>query len=245
MRRTFSAIRQILTGAAMTLLLISTAGAVTGTGVTTANLVQNYRTPPKADAGNSPEKAARDRLQASIDAVFAALNDPQYANESNKDVLFNRLESIVAEVFDYTAFSALAVGRPWHTFTPDQQARFTDAFADLLRSSYIERVRDYSGNGVSYTGERKNTQGNKVIVMTTLDYQGKSVPVEYRMVDTDGVWVVYDVVVEGVSLVQNYRSQFQSLLKNNSDPEILITKVRERAAYVRQHGGDDSVPLAK
>lgn len=176
---------------------------------------------------------AQTSLKHSLDAVFQTLNDPQFKDEAGRDKQLDHIEQIVKSVFDYNEFSARTVGKQWHQFSPNQQAHFTEAFADLLRATYIERVRDYSGNGVTYLGQRASTKGDKIEVQTHLDYKGKTVPVDYRMLLKDR-WVIYDVIVEGVSLVKNYRTQFQELLNDNNSPDDLIARVKLRAEEVRK-----------
>ncbi len=189
-----------------------------------------------ASAAQAAPSAAQDALKKSLDTVFSTLNDPQYKDEANREELLNRIETVVQSIFDYTEFSARTVGRKWHKFTPDQQHRFASAFADLIRATYIERVKGYSGNGVTYVGERRSTKGDKVEIQTLLDYQGKSVPVDYRMLQKD-TWVIYDVIVEGVSLVKNYRTQFQELLNDDENADSLIARVKARAEEVRTQSG--------
>lgn len=184
----------------------------------------------------TPADEARETLRTSLDAVFTILNDPHFKNDDNRQELLDTIEGVVRSVFDYNEFSARTVGRNWSRFSADQQQRFVSAFADLLRATYIERIKGYSGNGVTYSGERMSTKGDKVEVQTLLDYQGKTVPVDYRMVHKQK-WVIYDVIVEGVSLVKNYRTQFQELMGGNGDAEMLIDRVKTRAEEVRSQNG--------
>lgn len=186
------------------------------------------------DALASSELDAKATLKQSLDNVFATLNNPRYSDGANREELLDTIEEIVGHIFDYDEFSARTVGKKWHSFNPDQQKRFSKAFADLLRATYIERIKAYTGNGVTYLGERSSTKGDKVEVQTHLDYEGKSVPVDYRMLQKDH-WVIYDVIIEGVSLVKNYRTQFHELMSdNNTDAEALIAIVQSRAAEVRK-----------
>lgn len=181
---------------------------------------------------SNPAADARETLKQSLDNVFAMLADPEYQNPANREVMFERVEDIVESIFDYEEFSARTVGRRWHSFTPDQQERFTAAFADLLRATYIERIRGYEGKGAQYVGERMSAKGDKVEVQTLLDLDGKSIPIDYRMAIKEK-WIIYDVIVEGVSLVKNYRTQFQELLSDKDDAETLITRVANRAGEIR------------
>jgi len=183
------------------------------------------------------ETDAQSTLKHALDEVFATLNDPRYSEGANREEMLSKIENTVAVIFDYDEFAARTVGKKWRSFTPDQQTRFSKAFADLLRATYLERIKGYTGNGTTYTGQRSSTKGDKVEVQTLLDFEGKTVPVDYRMLQKDH-WVIYDVIIEGVSLVKNYRTQFQELMTDgNKDAEALIERVQSRAEEVRKQNG--------
>lgn len=179
-------------------------------------------------------KEAKAALQQSMDTVFSLLHSEKFSDEKEYPALLDAIENSVKEIFDYREFAARTVGRKWRKFTPEQQQQFSNAFAELLRATYLERIKDYSGNGVTYVGERTSKKGHKVEIQTQLDLNGQQVPVHYRMLLKDK-WMVYDVVVEGVSLVKNYRTQFMEILRKKN-PEHLINRVQQRVTQIRtQH----------
>ena len=115
-----------------------------------------------------------------------------------------------------------ALGADWNRFSPDQQARFVTAFGSLLQNTYLDKIESYTDEKVHYLSEQDLGEG-KAEVATKVTGHGKEIPVTYRLLNRDG-WKVYDVVIEGVSLVQNYRSQFGQILMNES-PDALIAKI--------------------
>lgn len=184
-----------------------------------------------ADAG-----PARQSLENSINRVLDCIRNPDYANPATRGPLRQRLEDEILHIFDFAEFSSRTVGARWRTFSPAQQKAFSDAFADLLLNTYVSKIDGYNGEQVEYQGERSDASG-KVEVRTVLTMKGgKKVPVAYRMLLKGSNWRVYDVLIENLSLVMNYRTQFQDILKNGS-PDELAARVRAKAEEVRSKNG--------
>ncbi len=183
----------------------------------------------------SPAQAAtseaRAQLEKTVNAVLDELDNPELKNPATRDAVLAKVEGIIQRLFDFDELSARTVGPNWKNFSNDQKKRFTEAFTTLLRESYLEKLDGYNGETVSYTGETSSKAGDKVEISTTVNIKGKPVPVAYRMLKKSH-WVVYDVLIEGVSMVQNYRSQFQDLLARE-DAEQLIKQVQAKALAVR------------
>ena len=171
---------------------------------------------------------AREALEGSINKVLNIIKQPAYANPATRAPLKQEIEAELRTSFDFGEFSLRTVGPRWKEFTQDQKQRFADAFASLLMHTYVDKIDGYNGEQVAFTGERG--KGDKVEVQTTIAMKnGNKVPVAYRMLSKDGTWRVYDVVVENISLVMNYRAQFQEILASAS-PDDLIAKVQAKAA---------------
>ncbi|AAS95721.1 MlaC/ttg2D family ABC transporter substrate-binding protein [Nitratidesulfovibrio vulgaris] len=185
---------------------------------------------PGTSFASSPARAT---LESTVTRVLDILKSPDYRDTAKRDAERNKIEAEIRNIFDYEEFSARTVGANWPSFTADQKNRFTEAFAQLLRATYLEKIDGYNGERIAYTGELASTKGDKVEVQTAVTLKdGKTVPVAYRMLEKQGRWVVYDVIIEGVSLVKNYRSQFQDLLTKGT-PDQLIERVRSKADEVR------------
>lgn len=177
---------------------------------------------------------ARMALETSINRVLSAIKNPDYVNPATRAPLRQQIEDEVLHIFDFMEFSSRTVGPRWKTFSPVQQKDFSDVFADLLMTTYLNKIDGYNGEQVIYTGEVVDPKGERTEVRTLLTMKdGKKIPVFYRMLPKNGTWLVYDVLVENISLVKNYRTQFQDIL-NTGNPDQLIAKVRVKAAEVRQ-----------
>lgn len=185
----------------------------------------------KADVGAD----ARAELKATIDQVLNLVKDPAFSNTATREKQIDAIDAKVKEIFDYGEFSSRTVGRNWNNFTDTQKNEFMNAFAQLLRATYIDKIEGYNGEEVQYLGETIGANGDKVEVNTAISLKNQQAPIKvsYRMLSKQNHWVVYDVIIEGVSLVQNYRSQFNELLQKG-DPNALIAKVNTRAQELRE-----------
>ncbi|MFZ5810791.1 MAG: MlaC/ttg2D family ABC transporter substrate-binding protein [Thermodesulfobacteriota bacterium] len=170
---------------------------------------------PAAGLAGTPKEA----LQNSVDQVIILLRDPAYRNETTRPEMRTRLIETIKGIFDATELSRRALAANWAKFSGEQQKRFTDAFLTLLQNTYLDRIESYTDEKVHYL-EEKILAANRAEVNTMVSGKGKEIPVTYRMCN-DGGWKVYDVVIEGVSLVQNYRNQFAQILMNQP-PDTLI-----------------------
>lgn len=184
----------------------------------------------------APAADARRTLESAINSIMASLRNPAYANPATRDPLRQQIEKDVRGIFDFGEFSARTVGPRWKTFTPQEKQEFSSAFANLLFNTYLNRITGYHGETVAYTGETVSQDGSKVEVKTVISTKdGKKTPVSYRMLLKDGNWRVYDVIIENISLVKNYRTQFQDIL-NTATPRQLIDRVSAKAQEVIAQG---------
>lgn len=182
--------------------------------------------PPLSAAASSP---ARQALETSISRILAAIKNPDYVNPVTRPPLRQQIEDEVLHIFDFKEFSSRTVGPRWGTFSADQQQRFSDAFADLLINTYLSKIDGYNGEQIFYSGEVRSPQGDRTEVQTVVTMKdGKKIPVAYRMLPKNNTWFVYDVLIENISLVKNYRTQFQDIL-NSASPDQLIARVQAKA----------------
>lgn len=183
-------------------------------------------------AAFAAQSEPRTVLEKTINEVLIELKKPELKNPSTRDAVLGRVESIVRRLFSFQELSMRTVGAEWNKFSPDQKNRFSTAFETLLRETYLEKLDGYNGEQVSYTGEL-NIGKNRVEIQTSVSIKNKPVPVNYRMIKRDN-WVVYDVVIEGVSMVANYRSQFANVIAKDG-AEKLIELVKIKADEAKQH----------
>ncbi len=180
----------------------------------------------------SPAVGPKASLDVVVSQALDILKQPGYANPATRPPLRMEIETLIDTIFDFSEFSSRTVGARWAGFTADQQRRFDEAFARLLLSTYLNNIEGYKGEKIEYTGEMLSPKGNRAEVSSIVTLaDGKKVPVRYRMMDKQGRWVVYDVLIENVSLIKNYRAQFKEILTRGT-PDELIARVLEKAAEV-------------
>ncbi len=164
--------------------------------------------------------APTEALRQSVDQVIRVLEQP---GDHRADV-----RKIANGIFDFQETAKRALGRHWPQRTPQEQKEFTQLFADLLEKSYLGKIELYHGEKVAWNGDTVN--GDDATVRTKiLTKQGTEIPVDYRMQQKDGRWLVYDVNIEGVSLVANYRTQFNKIIQTESYGS-LVEKLRAKDA---------------
>lgn len=180
-----------------------------------------------------PGEEAQSSLEKSVSAILNDIKNPEYANPETRSKILPQIEQTVRGIFDFGEFSSRTVGPRWKTFSPQEQASFSNAFANLLFATYLNKITGYNGEQIEYTGQTVSQDGRRVEVKTIISLKdGRKIPVAYRMLPKNGQWRVYDVIIENISLVKNYRTQFQNIL-NTASPAELIAQVEAKAKEVR------------
>ena len=167
-----------------------------------------------------------DTAQAGVNRVLAVAGDPALKGESAEAAKRDKIRKIIGEMFDFTTLSKLTLGRYWKKFSPDEQKEFVSLYQSILEKVYMDRILEYTGEKVSFTKEIMLSK-KKAEVRSELITASKSIPIDYRMYLKDGEWKAYDLVIEGVSLVKNYRSQFNQILSKES-PQELLEKLQKK-----------------
>ncbi len=176
----------------------------------------------------SAELTARQTAEAGAEHILALLNDPDFKTAEGKPAIRKKIENAVLELFDFDEFSTRTVGPSWKKFTPEQKSEFKTAFTDLLRNTYIDTLDEYNGQKIRFTGEISSGNGKRVEVQMEFLADQKAYPVAFRMLEKNGRWVAYDVLIESISMIKNYRDQFRDILAKNS-PQELIERVKTKA----------------
>ena len=160
-----------------------------------------------------------------IEKALEALNDPSSKGEERRQ----KVKSIVDPYFDYQEMAKRSLGPTWGKLSAGQRHEFVQLFAQLLEASYSDKIEKYAQRvKIDYTGEILD--GEYAEVRTVVVRTNDRIPLNYRLMQENGGWKVYDVVIEGVSLVSNYRSQFSRIIHESSYAELvrrLKTKVSE------------------
>jgi len=168
-----------------------------------------------------------DDLKGPIDEVIRILRDPRYQDKAGRELQREKMWNIIQEVFDFTEMAKRTLARNWKKFTPAQRKEFSELFAEFLGNNYIDKIQGgYQEEQVVYLGQKMVT-AKRGVVKTKILRESLEIPVAYSMVLRGGVWRVYDVNIEGVSLVKNYRTQFRKALMRKS-PAQLIEILRKK-----------------
>jgi phospholipid transport system substrate-binding protein len=164
-------------------------------------------------------------LKGAIDRILAVLEDPALQGEARAPERRAAIRRIADEIFDFEEIARRALARHWRGLSEDQRREFVRLFSDLLERSYMSRIELYSGEPIRYTGER--VEGDLASVTTRIiTKNGTELPLDYRLHKRER-WLVYDVAIEGVSLVANYRTQFDKVIQASSYGA-LVEKLRAR-----------------
>jgi len=187
-----------------------------------------------------------DQVKGATDQVLKTLQDPALKSPDKTAERRKQLRAIVDQVFDWQETGKRALARHWQTLKPEQRQEFSALFADLVERSYVGKIEAYSGEKVAYVGD--TIEGDQATVKTKLiTKSGTEIPLDYRMQKEGDRWRVYDVLIEGVSLVGNYRTQFNKIIQQSSYDE-LVKKMKtkqDELVFVEgpgQKGGQKTTP---
>ena len=169
---------------------------------------------------------AKDTVKGQIDKMLAKMQTPEFKG-LQKDAKLTEISNIINEVFDWQELSRRTLGREWKKFTPDQQKEFVTLFEELLKGIYADRILAYTQEKIEFGKETELKKGRTEVESYIITTDNKKVPIFYRMTDKSGQWRVYDVVIEGISMVKNYRGQFREILSKKK-PEDLLQTLREK-----------------
>ena len=171
-----------------------------------------------------------DTVEAHVSEVLKVLRDPALQGEANKEAKQEKIEAIANEMFDYVALARLTLGQNWKKFTGDQKKEFIQLYRSILEKAYMDKILSYTDEKVTFDKETMLSE-KKAEVQTHILTKSVEIPIFYRVYLKDGRWKVYDVIIEGISLIKNYRTQFRDILANNPPEEVLkiLRKKTEQA----------------
>lgn len=161
-----------------------------------------------------------EQIRETVDKLLLILKDPRLKGESKKSERRAKLREVLYQRFDFTEMAKRALGSEWRRHTAQEQQEFVRLFTDLLESAYLDKIESYSGEKVKYLKERQDN--DLATVETRLeDARGQEYSLDYRLRNVNGDWKVYDVIIENISLVNNYRAQFNRVLARSSWADLL------------------------
>lgn len=160
-----------------------------------------------------------DLVKSSTDRATAILKDPKLKSPEKKQERIERLKEVVSPIFDYEEMARRSLGAHWRRRTPAEQEEFAKLFRAFLEKVYSDKVDLYDGEKVVF-GRETFEQDYAQVESTVINAKGEQILVVYRLKRTDGKWKVYDAVVENISIVNNYRSQFDRVISKSSYEEL-------------------------
>jgi phospholipid transport system substrate-binding protein len=169
---------------------------------------------------------AKVTIEGQIGKMLEKMKQPAF-KELSKDAKLAEIRKIINEVFDYKELSIRTLGREWKKFKPEQQTEFVDLFSKLLENVYADRILAYTHEKIEFGKETELKKGRVEVESYIVTLNNTKVPLFYRMSNKTGQWRVYDVVIEGVSMIKNYRGQFRQILSKKK-PEDLLQTLRKK-----------------
>jgi phospholipid transport system substrate-binding protein len=162
-----------------------------------------------------------DQVRQTTDKLLAILKDPQLKGESKKSERRHKLKEVLYQRFDFTEMAQRSLGSEWRRRSPEEQKEFVKLFTDLLERAYLDKIESYSGENFQYLKEREDDNNYAQVDTKIVDNKGQEFSINYRLYNMKGDWKVYDVVIENVSIVNNYRAQFNRVLTTSSYEELV------------------------
>jgi len=170
---------------------------------------------PGANAG-----VPTDQVKQTVDKVIDILKNKELKKPEKESERRAAIRRVVGERFDFEEMAKRALALHWRNRTPQDKKEFIPLFSDLLERSYVKKIEKYTDEKILYTGEK--IEGDYAVVDTkVITKRNVETPIEYRLLKEDAGWKVYDVVIEGVSLINNYRTQFNKIIRENSYQELV------------------------
>lgn len=162
-----------------------------------------------------------DSIRSSVDGILALLKDKELDKATRRE----KIGKVISNRFDFRAMSQRTLATNWKKASTEQKKEFIGLFSKLIENTYIGRVEAYTDEKVDYPGEK--VKGKKAVVETLILTATADIPVNYKVYLKNDKWWVYDVVIEGISLISNYRSSYQEIVKKDGF-EGLIAKMKAK-----------------
>jgi len=168
----------------------------------------------------------KETVETGVNKVIATLSDPAFKAKP-KDQQIAAISLEIESVFDFQELSRRTLGKQWKKMSAEQQTEFVKLFTELLQGVYADRLLAYSDQKILFDKEIMIKKGRAEVQSYLQTSDGTKIPLFYRLTDKSGSWKVYDVIIEGVSMVKNYRTQFRDILSKDP-PEKLLEILREK-----------------
>ncbi|MEN8256604.1 MAG: ABC transporter substrate-binding protein [Thermodesulfobacteriota bacterium] len=177
---------------------------------------------------NDPQKA----MQDTVENVMEILTEPALAGDDHWQERREMVAEELVKRFDFAEMAKRALAKAWKRRTSVEREKFVNLFKELLKDTYVERLKTYSDGSYKVVFDRVLIRGKKAVVNSLVTQKGREISAAYKMYQDGNEWFVYDVVIEGVSLVSNYRSQFVSVIRKDGYDE-LVRRLEEKVSESR------------
>ncbi len=164
--------------------------------------------------------APQDYMRCAVEEITAILSDDRLSKSENFEERRQLMLAVVRHHFDFQEMSKRTLAQAWKKLSGAEKREFVDIFSQLLQNTYVKRVEAYSDEEVVFLSE--TVKGRKSAVETAIQQNDLEIPITYKLIQKEKEWLVYDVVIEGVSLVQNYRTQFRSIIRKEKYAGLLV-----------------------
>ena len=173
-----------------------------------------------AVAAPSHAGAPADQMRGAIENVLSVLKDPNLKAAAKKSERLDQLRQAIKPKFDFAEMAKRSLGTQWQRRSPEEQSEFVKLFTDLIENAYFDNIESYDGEKVAITGEKQDQEFAEVNSKIATK-KGEEIAVNYKLHQVGSDWKVYDVVIENISLVNNYRSQFNRVIAQSSFEDLL------------------------
>jgi phospholipid transport system substrate-binding protein len=187
---------------------------------------------PLVAAGGSAEEL----VKQTVIQILHTVEDPTLAGRAHERARRGKIRSLVSQIFDFEEMAKRSLATHWSGRSPQERTHFVALFTDLLERTYMDRIESYNGEPIVYLGESGDAEQTEV--RSKLITKGREeIPITYRLIQKNGAWKVYDLVIEGVSLVNNYRTQFNKIINQSSYSDLVRRMQEERIGVDAETGG--------
>lgn len=164
--------------------------------------------------------APSDQMRSVIEKVLAVLKDPNLKSGAKKNERLEQLRQVIYPKFDFAEMAKRSLGAQWQRRSPEEQREFVKLFTELIENAYFDNIESYDGEKVAITGEKQD-QDFAEVNSKIATKKGEEIAITYKLQQAGSDWKVYDVVIENISLVNNYRAQFNRVIAQSSFADLL------------------------
>jgi len=171
-----------------------------------------------------------EQVRGTVEEILGVMKNEEFRAPEQKDERRSRIMALVDQRFDYEEMSKRTLARNWKDRTESEKKNFEKLFSELLKNTYIGRIEAYSDEKIEYTREIFDQQSmSRAMVYTSIVSNNRDIPINYMLINRGEQWLVYDVVIEGVSLVRNYRTEFARIISRDKFAGLMV-KMQEKVA---------------